>query len=640
MVFKKLPPVINNTKLFAKWDSVKNAEAGLDPTELTQGSKVSAYWVCNEGHRWSARIYTQRKHGCPFCSGHRKPESELLINKYPEVAKDWDSSKQTERPDQRVATSHFKAWFKCKNGHSVQAAVRDRVKNGCPMCNRTQASPEYNLETEFPQVEELWDYKENGRGPDHYLPSSGQMVYWKCPLGHSGKKRAVDLASLRGKCPKCFLHSSTPEIRVFCEILSIFPDAKNLFKPVSTSPLEADVFIPSLKLVIEYDGAYWHRHKKDADANKRHFFSEHGLTTIRMRESPLPILEPSLDIVVADAVQSKTSIDLLFDMILSRFNVESLTEEAIKAYLSQQSFQNIERFETMMDSRRVNSDAMLDAVSPELSLQWDHELNQRLRPNNVTSGSNRKVWWRCMTNSEHVWKAQIASRALNGRGCPYCAGAVAHPTDNLTTTAWWADHKHEWHRDNTVAPESLRPNSHQKSQWICAKPECGEVWLAAISDRFRGRGCPACANQVKTEKNKLSKTHERVAADWHQEKNGVTTPDMVIAGSTCEAWWKCATCGYEPHKPTEIRYRVKFGCKKCKAEARKNNRKPKKDSLADKFPEITEAWDYEKNGSAKPIHFTPGSGYVAYWSCTKCSTSEKKEIRRRVKRGCTACGKK
>ena len=159
------------------------------------------------------------------------------------------------------------------------------------------------------------------------------MVDWKCPLGHSGKKRAVDLASLRGSVQSA-LHSSTPEIGVFCEILSIFPDAKNLFKPVSTSPLEADVFIPSLKLVIEYDGAYWHRHKKDADAKKRHFFSEHGLTTIRMRESPLPILEPSLDIiVVADAVQSKTSIDLLFDMRSYLLNVESLTEEAIKAYL-------------------------------------------------------------------------------------------------------------------------------------------------------------------------------------------------------------------------------------------------------------------------------------------------------------------
>jgi len=55
---------------------------------------------------------------------------------------------------------------------------------------------------------------------------------------------------------------------------------------------------------------------------------------------------------------------------------------------------------------------------------WHPTLNGTLTPQDVTTGSRRKVWWQCPEG--HVWKAVIYSRARGRKaGCPVCAGRVA-----------------------------------------------------------------------------------------------------------------------------------------------------------------------------------------------------------------------
>jgi len=61
----------------------------------------------------------------------------------------------------------------------------------------------------------------------------------------------------------------------------------------------------------------------------------------------------------------------------------------------------------------------LATVRPDLAAQWHPDRNGELAPQDVTVGSNRKVWWRC--DRGHAWKATVARRA-GGRGCPVCAG--------------------------------------------------------------------------------------------------------------------------------------------------------------------------------------------------------------------------
>jgi hypothetical protein len=65
----------------------------------------------------------------------------------------------------------------------------------------------------------------------------------------------------------------------------------------------------------------------------------------------------------------------------------------------------------------VGADNCLQTVNPELAKQWHPTKNGGLTPNDVTKGSNKKVWWYC--ENGHEWEASIANRT-KGNGCPNC----------------------------------------------------------------------------------------------------------------------------------------------------------------------------------------------------------------------------
>lgn len=49
--------------------------------------------------------------------------------------------------------------------------------------------------------------------------------------------------------------------------------------------------------------------------------------------------------------------------------------------------------------------------------EWDYDKNT-ITPFDVTSGSTRKVWWRCENN--HCWEASIRQRSTKMSMCPHC----------------------------------------------------------------------------------------------------------------------------------------------------------------------------------------------------------------------------
>ena len=65
----------------------------------------------------------------------------------------------------------------------------------------------------------------------------------------------------------------------------------------------------------------------------------------------------------------------------------------------------------------------LATLKPKVAEEWHPTLNSGLTPQEVSPGSNKKVWWRC--SEHHVWQAVVYSRTRkNGSGCPVCAGTV------------------------------------------------------------------------------------------------------------------------------------------------------------------------------------------------------------------------
>jgi hypothetical protein len=60
----------------------------------------------------------------------------------------------------------------------------------------------------------------------------------------------------------------------------------------------------------------------------------------------------------------------------------------------------------------------LASLFPSIAKEWNYEKNGELRPENVTKGSNKILWWRCKEG--HEWQAMINKRTSRNSGCPLC----------------------------------------------------------------------------------------------------------------------------------------------------------------------------------------------------------------------------
>ena len=142
----------------------------------------------------------------------------------------------------------------------------------------------------------------------------------------------------------------------------------------------------------------------------------------------------------------------------------------------------------------------LQATNPTLAKEWNHKRNGGLKPEDFTSNSGKKVWWRCAEG--HEWQSVIASRN-RGVGCPYCSnrkiieGYNDLQTVNPTLAKEWC-----YEKNGTLTPQNYTVGSSKKVWWKCAQ---GHEWQAKISNRAYGYGCPECAKQNRKKKDSQQK---------------------------------------------------------------------------------------------------------------------------------------
>ena len=125
----------------------------------------------------------------------------------------------------------------------------------------------------------------------------------------------------------------------------------------------------------------------------------------------------------------------------------------------------------------------LAKVHPELVSEWS-ERNFPLTPDNITYGSNKRVWWK--GSCGHEWQASVKARS-KGEGCPICSGArVVEGINDLATVK--PKLSLEWSEKNTIKPTEVTAGSHKKVIWKC---EHGHEWTATVKSRTINKtGCP------------------------------------------------------------------------------------------------------------------------------------------------------
>jgi len=81
--------------------------------------------------------------------------------------------------------------------------------------------------------------------------------------------------------------------------------------------------------------------------------------------------------------------------------------------------------------KKASSTSNLLLAAPELAKEWDYQKNDNLRPEHVTKGSKRKVWWKC--SQGHSYQANVNNRSSNGAGCKLCSNQSSIPEVRLFT---------------------------------------------------------------------------------------------------------------------------------------------------------------------------------------------------------------
>ena len=611
-----------NPALVAEWNYEKNGN--LTPEDLIAGNEQKVWWKCSQGHEWQTPVKSRASgSGCPYCAGRKVLRGfNDLATTNPDLASEWNYEKNKNLTPQDVTKgSDRKVWWRCSEGHEWQATVANRnYENNCPICQNKKILVGYNdLTTINPTLASEWNYKRNGSlMPENFAESSGKKVWWKCKKGHEWQATIASRNSGTG-CPICNSerHTSFPEFALVYYFKKYGVDIIHSYKDLG---YELDVYIPSQKIAIEYDGSYWHKDKTEKELKKNARCKADGIMLYRIRQG-LPSLNDSsidylvdkyqknLEVVLKKVLSIITKTDVDVDLDRDSIEIENLREYAEKRnsilfsqpeiakewnyekngnlkpeHVTANSTKNVwwkcvrgHEWQTTIVSRTHGNKCPycsnrlvkqnyndLQTDNPFLAKEWNYEKNGGLVPTDVKANSDKKVWWKCA--NEHEWQATIGSRNSGGHKCPYCSGryAIKGVNDLQTVNPTLAK---EWNYDknNGLTPADVLPNSEKKVWWKCQE---GHEWQTLVKDRTRGSGCPYCSGKkVLPGYNDLATLKPDIALEWHPTKNGDLTPNMVSCGSNKNIWWLCK-CGREWQAKVYTRGNTS-GCPECAKQKRK-----------------------------------------------------------------------
>lgn len=613
-----------------EWNYERNK--GLEPNQISAKANKKVWWKCSKGHEWQAYICNRTRGAkCPYCSGKYVIKGENdLATLYPDLAKEWNYKKNENlKPENFMAGSHKKVWWKCFKGHEWQANIYSRVSGiGCPYCSgRYVIKGENDFKKTHPELMKEWNYERNKDiSPDEILSAVNKKVWWKCSKGHEWQASINNRHKGTG-CPICSseIQTSYPE-QIINFYLSQQIPVENRYK---FEGKEIDIFIPSLLVGIEYDGIYYHNTNKSfkKERTKDMFLKEKGIKIIRIKEATSNHYDKKKDIIYYKPRYNYENLDEVLKIVFEILNLRYNTQLKLNFDLKRDNTKILTFVKTLEKKKS------LAFCNKALLKEWNYEKNKNLNPEFFDIGSGYKVWWKC--SKGHEWQASIDSRN-RGTGCPICANQKLLIGYNDLATLYPNIAK-EWNyeKNKGLKPENVLAGSTQKYWWKCSK---GHEWKISVSRRVCGNNCPICANkQVLKGYNDLktwciNNNRKYLIDEFDYEKNNFQI-DEITSGSSKKVWWKCPN-GHSYQTFLTHRTRMFTGCPYC------SNKKllAGYNDLATTHPEIAEEWDYNKNYPITPSDVMAGSNNRKYWFLCKNGHSYESTLLNRKRVGkCPKC---
>ena len=342
--------------------------------------------------------------------------------------------------------------------------------------------------------------------------------------------------------------------------------------------------------------------------------------------------------------------------------------------------------------KRIGPKNNLEFVFPEIAKEW-HPTKNKTKPNQHYSGETKpKRWWIC--NIGHEYQAPISYRTGKRKtGCPYCAGQKVGKDNNLEFKFPSIAKEWHPIKNGSTKPSDVMPGTDKKYWWLCEKGHEYQATPDKRTGKDK-TGCPYCTHQTSSQEMRImAELHFldiKILSRYKLEKVefDVFLPEFNIAIEYDGSYWhrdsekkdKKKTLFAKTNNINLIRIREKplfkieetdictiDNAKLFKSELNQlmirigdfaeilkpkiskyikhkkfTNEKlfntyisyspsplPEK-SLEQLFPEISKEWDYEKNFPLTPKNFSRGSGYKAWWKCSKAGHQWQTSINKRT----------
>jgi hypothetical protein len=209
------------------------------------------------------------------------------------LASEWHPTQNGElTPRDISAGSNDKVWWKCLTcGNEWKASISSRNNGrGCSICsgkqkkvtlNKTLLLKSGSLLDNNPVLASEWHPTKNGDLlPSQVLPYATTKVWWQYEKGHEWSAN-VQSRNKGASCPHCSkeLNTSFPEQTIFYYFSKI-TKAHNRY--IIAPRTEIDVYLPDLRIAIEYDGVRYHKGTKaeGKEQKKEYAFVRNGDFTL------------------------------------------------------------------------------------------------------------------------------------------------------------------------------------------------------------------------------------------------------------------------------------------------------------------------------------------------------------------------
>ena len=344
-----------------QWHPTKNGH--LNPIDVSVKSGKKVWWKCpkEDDHEWESSIANRTVNvGCPFCSGHRVSKSNSLSFKNSEIAKEWHPTKNGSlNPEDVTSGSNKNVWWKCSRSfdHEWQTGVNSRTffNSKCPFCFNRKVSVTNSLLIKRPDLAKEWHPTKNGSlKPNDVTYGTHKKVWWKCSKddNHEWKTSiGVRTGNRETGCPYCTLTpQSREELIITHELISIFKgiNPKGFKTRVKGKLRSIDIYIPDLKLGIEFDGSYWHKDKRGLDKLKTEELEAEGFNIIRVRQKPLKRIFED-DVMAEKKYDGKKITNDILIQIMKDYKLGQSTILKINKYIEMPNLQNEKGLEKYID---------------------------------------------------------------------------------------------------------------------------------------------------------------------------------------------------------------------------------------------------------------------------------------------------